>query len=137
MWLLRTVFLFILFCISACNARIEFLPDGENLKPAKVGEPYYLKINILGGGVIGGPKKIAGLAIPNNNGIFLRHCQLPEWEVVNMQPKDSNNYNCVEIYGTPIKNGDIKIIISGSMYGSMISSAREFSKNYKLQVVQP
>ena len=54
-----------------------------------------------------------------------------------MQPKDSNNYNCVEIYGTPTRAGVIKITIGGTMRGHMFASGTKFSKNYKLRVVQP
>ncbi len=54
-----------------------------------------------------------------------------------MKPMDSNNYNCVEIYGTPTKPGIIKINISGGMYGNMFVPASEFSKDYTLKINQP
>jgi len=136
MWPLKIAFVCISVCIVACSPKAEFLPDGENLKPAKVGEPYYLKVNILGGAVIGGPNWILGSVVPNDSGITLRNCPLPSWRITK-DTKNLNDHNCVEIYGTPNKIGVIKIIIDGGMYGHMFARASEFSKNYKLQVVQP
>ncbi|WBM70678.1 hypothetical protein OH773_21655 [Buttiauxella sp. WJP83] len=137
------MFLFIIvFGVSACTSNTEYLPEGKNLKKATIGIPYFSKIYILGGGVIGGniagiPEKKAGIVTPEDAGISLRHCQLPEWRIKNMKPKDSNNYNCIEIYGTPTKPGVITIEISGRMYGSMLASSKKFSKEYTIKVVTP
>ena len=136
MWSLKIAFVGILVCIAACSKKAEFLPDGENLKPAIVGVPYYLKINILGGAVIGGRDRFAGFVTPDDSGITLRNCLLASWRITK-DTKDKTNRNCIEIYGTPVKSGVIKINIGGGMYGNMLASASEFSKNYKLQVVQP
>lgn len=104
-----------------------------------MGIPYLTKINIVGGGVSTGHRKgsTAGLTKPDDMGIALRNCQLPEWEVKNMEPKDPNNYNCVEIYGTPTKPGTIKITLRGGMYGNMFVPAGHYRKNYTLEVVAP
>ncbi|NMP26176.1 hypothetical protein GW590_04720 [Rahnella sp. SAP-1] len=136
MWSLKIAFVFILFCIIACSPRAEFLPDGENLKPATVGEPYYLRVNILGGRALGGPKWILGSVVPNDSGIALRYCPLPSWRITK-QTTDTNDHNCIEIYGVPNKTGVIKITIGGALYGHMLASGSEFSKIYKLQVTQP
>lgn len=146
MWILRSLILGGLFCVSACSIlspKAEYIPEEAELKAAVVGVPYLLKINILGGRVIGGwyesePDYKPGLVTPNDAGIFLRNCRLPERKTVSLLPKAPlYNGNCIEVYGTATKIGEIKIEIGGGMYGSMIAPASEFSKEYKLKVIQP
>ena len=137
MRIFTTILIIITFGVSACTTPIEYIPDVENLKAATVNTHYFSKINILGGGVIGGPDGVPGYVIPDDVGVYIRNCQLPESEVEEMKPRDSNNYNCVEIYGIPTKPREIKIIIGGSMYGNMLSSATRFKKEYTLNVTKP
>lgn len=142
MLIVRFVFVLFLFCLSACSLlspEAEYIPDNKVLKNAAVGVPYLYKINILGGRVIGPNRSEGkiGLVEPNDSGIFLRNCQLSELEIKDMKPKDSNNYNCVEVYGTPIKPGVIKINIVGGMYGHMFAPCSYFSKDYTLTVIEP
>lgn len=146
MWILRSLILGGLFCVSACSMlspKAEYIPEGDELKAAVVGVPYLLKINILGGRVIDGwyesePDYKPGLVTPNDAGIFLRNCRLPESKTESFLPKTPlYNGNCIEVYGTPIKAGELKIKIDGGMYGSMIAPASEFSKEYKINVTQP
>jgi len=142
MLMIRFAFIIFLFCLSGCSLlspKAEYIPDNKVLKNAAIGVPYFYKINILGGKVIGPNKSEGniGLVEPDNSGIFLRSCQLSELETKDMKPKDSNNYNCVEVYGTPTRTGVIKINISGGMYGHMFAPSSEFSKDYILTVIEP
>lgn len=132
----RLLLIIITFGISACSPKVEYIPDGKILKAATVGKPYFFKIDILGGAVIGGPERRVGFVSPDNSGIFLRNCPMDEWRI-SAKTRDPHNYNCVEIYGTPTKSGELKINIGGGMYGSMIAPASEFSKEYTLKVVEP
>lgn len=131
-----------LFCLASCSVfspKAEFIPDNEALKEATVGIPYLIKINIVGGGVSTGHREDStpGFVKPDDMGISLRNCQLPEWRVRDMDPQDPNDYNCVEVYGTPTKAGMIKITLRGGMYGNMFIPAGYFSKDYTLTVVAP
>ena len=101
-----------------------------------VGKAYLFKIKILGGRVFGGAQRKAGIVEPDDTGIFLRNCQLPD-SVITADTRDTKDHNCIEVYGVPTKPGAIKINISGGMYGSMIAPASYFSKDYTLNVVKP
>lgn len=83
-----------------------------------------------------GPRSEAGVLTPNDAGIFLRNCTLPD-SVITPDTRDTNDHNCVEIFGTPVKPGLIKINIRGGMFGSMAAPASYFSKEYLLNVVKP
>lgn len=133
-------FLFFLFVLplSACSllgSKTEFIPNNEELTEAIVGNPYLLKINILGGVVFRGTEKKVGIVVPDNVGISLRNCRLPD-SVITADTRDTKDHNCIEVYGIPTKKGTIKINISGGMYGSMIAPASYFSKDYTLNVVK-
>ena len=129
-----------LLCLSACtllSPKAEYIPDNEVLKSATVGVPYRLKIDILGGAAFRGGSRKPGFVSPTDTGISIHYCQLSESEIKDMEPRDANNYNCVELYGTPIKSGVLKITIKGGMYGSMIAPSSRFSKDYTLKINQP
>lgn len=132
----KALIVFVTFGITACGSKAEYIPAGENLKSATVGVPYFYKIDILGGAVIGSSERRVGFVSPENIGISLRNCPMEKWRIT-AKTKDPFDYNCVEIYGIPTKPGIIKIIIGGGMYGNMFASAIEFSKEYKLNVIQP
>ncbi|MGB7799671.1 hypothetical protein [Buttiauxella sp.] len=137
--ILRSLVLGGIVFLSACSVlspKAEYIPDNENLKPATVGVSYFFKIKILGGAVIGDSERRIGFVSPDKTGIFLRNCPMEEWRIT-PKTRDPFDYNCVEIYGTPVKPGVIKIIIGGGMYGSMIAPASAFSKEYTLNVVKP
>lgn len=132
------LFLFV-FPLSACgllSSEAEYIPNNERLSEAIVGKPYLLKINILGGSVFGGTEKKVGVVVPDDVGISLRNCRLPD-SVITADTRDTKDYNCIEVYGVPTKPGVIKINISGGMYGSMIAPANYFSKDYTLNVIRP
>lgn len=137
---LHLIFVPCFFCLSACtflSPKAEFIPENEVLKQATVNTPYRFKIDVLGGPVFRGVDRKAGSIIPADSGISVRYCQLPEEEIKDMKPMDSNNYNCVELYGTPTKPGLLKINISSGMYGHMFAPGSYFSKDYTLTVVNP
>ncbi|TXE21696.1 MULTISPECIES: hypothetical protein [Enterobacterales] len=135
----KTTFILSVLVLSGCSLltpKSEFIPDSINLKEAAVGVPYMAKIDILGGVVIGGEglERKIGFIIPNDTGLYLRNCQSFYSENATIEPHISDNYNCVEIYGTPTKRGIIKVNIGGRMYGSMVSKSTSFSKTYNLRV---
>lgn len=147
---MRTITFFIIGCaffLSACSLlspKTEYIPEGSRLKSASVGVPYFVKIDIIGGSVMGGwyhqrTGYIPGTVTPSDAGISLRNCLLPDENtddsMLHKEPR--YNGNCVEVYGTPNKVVEIKINISGGMYGSMIAPANYFSKDYTLNVVKP
>jgi hypothetical protein len=134
-------FILILFTLplSACSllsSKAEYIPNNEVLSEAIVGKPYLLKINILGGNVFSGAEKKVGVVVPDDVGIFLRNCRLPD-SVITIDTTDTMDHNCIEVYGVPKKPGVIKINISGGMYGSMIAPASYFNKDYMLNAVKP
>ncbi|KQN51899.1 hypothetical protein ASE93_01700 [Serratia sp. Leaf50] len=136
---LRLIFIPCLFVLSGCrllSPRAEYIPDNEVLKVATVGVPYFLKINMLGGRVIGSKEKKVGFVTPSDRGIFLRNCKLPD-SVITEDTRDLRDFNCAEVYGTPTKPGVIKITIGGGMYGHMFAPAKDFIKDYTLNVVNP
>ncbi|WP_373203614.1 hypothetical protein [Citrobacter amalonaticus] len=112
------------------------MPNNKILPEAEVGKPYLYKIKILGGRVFGGVQRKAGVIEPDDTGIFLRNCRLPD-SVITADTRDTKDHNCIEVYGVPTKTGAIKINISGGIYGSMIAPASYFSKDYMLNIVKP
>lgn len=137
-------FFLILFVLplSACSllsSKAEYIPNNEELSEATVGKPYFLKIKILGGSVFGGTEKKVGIVVPDDVGIFLRNCRLPDSVITTdtRDTRDTTDHNCIEVYGVPTKPGVIKINITGGMYGSMIAPASYFSKDYILNIVNP
>lgn len=135
-----------LFCLTSCSVfspEAHFVPEEAELSSAEVGASYFHKVEIIGGRVIGGwyrqePDYIPGVVTPTDAGIYLRNCRLEDKGEEKSFPKEPLfNGNCIEIYGTPIKPGVVKINISGGMYGNMFVPAGNFSKDYTLQVVAP
>ncbi|EOV4927254.1 MULTISPECIES: hypothetical protein [Klebsiella] len=136
---IRSLLILFLLSISGCkllSPNAEYIPGNEALTEALVGKPYFFKIKILGGRVIGGPQRKVGSVVPDDAGISLRNCKLPE-SVITKATTDTTDHNCVEVYGVATKPGPIKITINGGMYGSMIAPASYFSKGYLLNVVKP
>ena len=121
---------------SILSPKAEYMPNKKILPEAEVGKPYLYKIKILGGRVFGGVQRKAGVIEPDDTGIFLRNCRLPD-SVITADTRDTKDHNCIEVYGVPTKTGAIKINISGGIYGSMIAPASYFSKDYTLNIVKP
>lgn len=135
--ILRITFILSLFFLTACSFsgnKITYLPNNEILNNAMVGVPYFQKITILGGPVIGGVHRKIGFISPNNSGLFLRNCERPRSSTAGNTDTTTYDYNCVEIYGTPTNAGKIKVTIGGATYPSMIVSSKEFSKDYVITV---
>lgn len=135
----RFFLIFIMVSVSGCgmlSPKAEYMPNNNKIREATVGEPYFFKIKVLGGRVFGGAQRKVGIVDPDDSGIFLRNCKLPD-SVITVDTRDTKDHNCIEVYGIPTKSGAIKINISGGMYGSMIAPASYFSKDYTLNVVTP
>ncbi|RJT26570.1 hypothetical protein [Buttiauxella izardii] len=136
---IRILFVLCLFPLTACtflSPEAEYIPDNEVLPAATLGKPYLFKISILGGRVFGGAERKAGIVEPDDTGIFVRNCKLPD-SVITEGTRDIKDHNCVEVYGTPTKSGLIKINLSSGMYGNMFVPGSYFSKDYTLTVVSP
>lgn len=135
--ILRVTFILSLFFLTACSFsgnKITYHPNNEILNDAMVGVPYFQKVTILGGPVIGGVHRKIGFISPNNSGLFLRNCERPRSSTAGNSDTTTYDYNCVEIYGTPTNVGKIKVTIGGATYPSMIVSSKEFSKDYIVNV---
>lgn len=135
--ILRITFILSLFFLTACSLsgnKITYLPDNEILNDAMVGVPYFQKITILGGPVIGGVYRKIGFISPNNSGLFLRNCERPRSSTAGNTDTTTYDYNCVEIYGTPTNTRKIKVTIGGATYPSMIVASKEFSRDYIINV---
>lgn len=134
---IRTSLVVCSLALTACtplSPKAEFIPDNAALPNATIGKPYYFKISILGGAVVGGKRIKPGFIQPADSGLSLRNCKLPVAEITG-ETVDKSDHNCVEIYGTPTAVGDLKINIGGGMYGDMLAPAGDFSKDYTLNVV--
>ena len=132
---LTLILLFLAGC-SLLSPKAEYIPSNEKLSDAIVGKPYFFKINILGERVLGSEKGKAGFVTPNDAGIFLRNCRLPD-SVITKDTRDTKDHNCVEVYGIPTKTGTIKINIGGGMHGNMSAPTSFFSKDYTFEVAKP
>ena len=135
--ILRIKIIISLFFLTACSFsgnKITYLPDNEILDNAIIGDPYFQKITILGGPVIGGMHRKIGFITPNNSGLFLRNCEYRRSSIIDNTETTTRDYNCVEIYGTPVNIGTIKVTITGATYPSMLIPSKEFSKDYVITV---
>ncbi len=123
------IFILSFFALSACTLNASFIPEGESLSNAVVGVPYNEQIKIVGGAVSSldenGKERFVGEISPNNVGLSLQYC--------NNSPAN----NCVQVKGTPIKSGVVKVEISGVLYGTNIASGSGFDKTYRITVKNP
>lgn len=134
---IKTILVLCSLALTACtplSPKAEFIPENAALPNATIGKPYYFKISILGGAVVGGKRIKPGFIQPADSGISLRNCKLPAAEIT-AETVDASDHNCVEVYGTPTNIGVLKINIGGGMYGDMLDPARNFSKDYTLNVI--
>ncbi|EKN4699653.1 hypothetical protein JE939_002825 [Yersinia ruckeri] len=122
----KIIFSLSFFILSACTLRASFAPEGGSLNDAVVGIPYNEKIKIIGSAVSSldenGKERFVGEIIPNNVGLYLQYC--------NNSPAN----NCVQVKGTPIKSGIVKIELSGVLYGTNIAAGSGFDKTYIITV---
>lgn len=129
-----TLVSFLLFTLAGCSPRASFIPEREDLPDAVTGAPYFQKINIVGGRVITDRKPIPGKIEPDHNGLFIENCRLPE-RVLIPESTILFNGNCVEIKGTPVRTGTVKVTLDGMLYGNMLVSPGNFEKTYLIKVV--
>ena len=122
------------FMLAACSPSARFVPEREELPDANIGTPYFQKVHIFGGAVITDSKPIPGTIEPEDNGIFMENCLLPK-RVITPKTTFLFNGNCVEIKGTPIRTGTIKLTLDGMLYGNMFVSPGSFKKTYLIKVV--
>ena len=105
------------FCMYKMEVRPKTLPN------AKLGNPYYAKIEVFGGVVI--------------DEFFAYHIK-PEKSGLELSPRGLGteyvSYNNLEIKGTPKVTGTISIELSGGTYGTMSCPGRDFKKVYTIKV---
>lgn len=131
----RLIFLApLLVTLAGCSPRASFIPEREDLPDAVTGAPYFQKINIIGGAVITGREPNPGKIEPDDNGIYMENCRLPE-RVIKAKTKMLLDGNCVEIKGTPTRTGIVRVMLDGMFYGNMFVSGSDFEKTYLIKVV--
>lgn len=114
--------------LSSCTLRASITPEGDALKDATVGVSYYDEINIIGGRAFtlnsdGITERFVGSISPDNLGLYIQRCD-----------GDEDNNNCVQIRGVPTKAGVVTVRVSGSLFGTNISSGSSFDKTFTLIV---
>jgi len=124
----------LIFTMVACSPSASFIPEREDLPDAVIYKPYFHKINIIGGRVIKMEEPVQGKIEPDNSGIFMVNCRLPE-RVITSKTRMLADGNCVEIKGKPVRTGIVKVTLSGGLYGNMFVSPGRFKKTYLIKVV--
>ena len=107
--------------LTAGSPSASFIPYQDELPDAVVGTPYFQKVDIFGGRVIADDKTIPGNVEPDNNGIYVKKCRLPDY-VITTKTTMFFNPNCVEIKGAPLRTGTVKVTLGGGLYGNMFVS---------------
>lgn len=120
--------------LAACSPRASFIPEREELPDAVLGTPYFHKVNIVGGRVIKMKEPVSGKIEPQDSGIYMQNCRLPD-RVITDKTTMLVNGNCVEIKGTPVRTGTVTVTLHGGLYGSMLVSAGSFEKTYRIRIV--
>ena len=105
-----------------CTQKVEVLPK-SSLPNAKLGTPYYAKIEVFGGVVI--DEFFAYHIKPEKSGLELS---------APFKFGSRVSYNDLEIKGTPKVTGTISIELSGGTYGTMSCPGRDFKKVYTIKV---
>lgn len=120
--------------LTACSPSASFIPYEDELPDAVVGTSYFQKVDIFGGRVITGRKHFPGHIEPDDSGLLVENCRLPDYVIT---PKTTQfvDGNCVEIKGTPARTGTFKVTLHGGLYGNMFVSAGSFEKTYLINVV--
>ena len=104
-----------------CMQKMEVLP--KSLPNAKVGNPYYAKIEVWGGKVI--DYSFYYDIKPENSGLEL---SIPSYFESHV------SYNDLEVKGIPKAAGAINIELIGDTYGTMTCVGRDFKKVYNIKV---
>lgn len=120
----KILLVFSWFLLSGCTVQAEFTPEGEILREARVGVPYYNQINVFGGPVfaydIYGGQVMAGDIHPENLGLYLQYCN------------EKKLNNCLQIRGIPTNSGVAKVRVHGGLGSGMLSKAGYFDKTYTI-----
>jgi hypothetical protein len=116
------------FLLSGCTKEASVEPEGDNLKDAFVGKNYYGEISIIGGRVNALDhdainERFVGSISRTDTGLYIQRCN-----------GDIHNNNCVQIRGVPIKTGIVKILVSGGLFGTNVSTGGQFSKTYSIAI---
>lgn len=131
----RIIFLTpLIITLAACSSSASFIPYEDELPDAVVGTSYFQKVDIFGGRVIAGRKPILGTIEPDDNGIFMENCRLPDYAIT----PDTTLFvdaNCVEIKGTPVRTGTVNVTLDGMFYGNMYTSGGNYEKTYLIKIV--
>lgn len=77
---------------------------------------------------------VSGEIEPDDSGIFMVNCRLPD-NVIKSKTRMFVDGNCVEIKGTPVRAGTVKVTLGGRLYGNMFVSPGRFKKSYLIKVV--
>ena len=104
-----------------CMQKMEVLP--KSLPNAKLGNPYYAKIEVWGGKVI--DYSFYYDIKPENSGLEL---SIPSYFESHV------SYNDLEVKGIPKTAGTINIELIGDTYGTMTCVGRDFKKVYNIKV---
>ena len=131
----RIIFLTpLIIAMTACSPSASFIPYEDELPDTVTGTPYFQKVDIFGGRVIKMDESVSGKIEPEDSGIFMENCRLPDYVIT---PKTTVfiDGNCVEIKGTPTRPGTIKVTLRGRFYGNMFKSPERFEKTYLIKVV--
>lgn len=129
---MKNAFVFIpLLALSGCALHASFTPENSVLTDAIVGKPYYAQITIAGGRVakltdIHGNNEFVANISPENYGLYVQHCN-----------NDEHDNNCVQVRGTPTKEGVVKIRVSGFFNVSMLDKSSDFDKTYTVHIKNP
>ena len=119
--LLNKLFLILPLAGCFCMEKMEVLP--KSLPNAKVGNPYYAKIEVWGGKVI--DYSFYYDIKPENSGLEL---SIPSYFESHV------SYNDLEVKGIPKTAGTINIELIGDTYGTMTCVGRDFKKVYNIKV---
>ncbi|OTA15631.1 hypothetical protein Xbed_03579 [Xenorhabdus beddingii] len=125
----KYAFIFSVFFLTACGNKVSFLPEGDYLNDAQIGKPYYSVVDIHGGRVI----KPNNSMIPDNLGLYIQQCELPE-DIITEDTVSTKDFNCFIVKGIPIKAGNLKVNVSGAVYGNMFKSPTKFNKTYSIRI---
>lgn len=132
--IMKFLLIFPALLLTACSPSASFIPERKELPDAIKNSPYFQKIKISGGAVIKIDEAVSGKIEPEDSGLFLVNCRLPERVIVPETTMLADG-NCVEIKGTPTRPGIVKVTLGGRFYGNMFSSPERFEKTYLINVV--
>lgn len=121
---------FLLLLIFGCGTRSPVvLPDATALPNATLKNMYHAQIKIKGGPI--NKTSVSVIITPSDSGLMWK----PETKmyVFAGEEKMNEDYHNIIIYGTPSKEGNYDVIVSGHTLGTMYSGG-SFYRNYRLAI---